>query len=393
MSKYISKRALSLPMGGGLYEVFQKALELEKSGKHIIHMEIGRPDFDSPVVAKNAAIKALEDGFVHYTPMAGIDELKEAIACRYKRERNMDVDVNSEIIVTAGACEALLAVMMSVLNDGDEILIPSPYFTGYTDEVLLSGGKLIEIPLKLENNFSIDLKDLENAITNRTRAILVNSPHNPTGTILNRETLKQISEIAIKNDILVISDECYDAFVFDGDHVSIADLDNMRERTIIINSTSKVFSMTGWRVGYAIGPAEIIKHAGNIHKNMSTCATSFAQVGAAKAFNSCHEYTLQMVEEFKRRKYLIVRHLDEIKGLRYVKPDGAFYVFASVTDLGMTSVEFCDYILNEAGVALVPGEAFGDYGKGFIRIAYACSYEDIEEAMTKIKKAVKKLQQ
>lgn len=393
MNRFLSKRVKSLPEGGGLYEIFQKALDLEKKGKRIIHMEIGRPDFDSPVKAKEAAIKALNEGFVHYTPMSGIDGLKKAISYKYKKERNMDIDINDELTVTAGACEALLAVMMSVLEEDDEILIPSPYFTGYTDEVILTGAKLVEIPLRIENGFLIDEKDIEKAITKKTKAILINSPHNPTGVVFNRNTLEKIAQIAIKHDLLVISDECYDAFVFEGKHISIADIDNMRERTVIINSTSKVFSMTGWRIGYAIGPKDIIKHINNVHKNMSTCATSFAQVGAAEAFRSGESFTLDMVKEFKKRRDLVVKHLDGIKGLEYVKPAGAFYVFASIKNLNMSSTEFCNYILDEACVALVPGDAFGEYGKGFIRIAYACSYSDIEQAMVKIKEAVERLHQ
>lgn len=391
MSRFVSERIKRLPTGGGLYEIFQKALDLEKQGHNIIHMEIGRPDFDSPVKAKEAAIKALNEGFVHYTPMSGIDELKKAIIDKYKKDRNMDIDINNELTVAAGACEALLAVMMSVLNEDDEILIPSPYFTGYTDEVLLSGAKLVEIPLRMENRFLIDPEDIKKAITEKTKAILINSPHNPTGAVFDRSILEKIAEIAIKYDLLVISDECYDAFVFEGNHVSIADIDNMRERTVIINSASKVFSMTGWRVGYAIGPKDIINNINTIHKNMSTCATSFAQVGAAEAFRSGESFTLNMVEEFKKRRDLVVKYLDEIEELEYVEPSGAFYVFISIKNLNMSSSKFCKYILDEAGVALVPGDAFGEYGKGFIRLAYSCSYSDIEQAMIKIKEAVKKL--
>ena len=387
----LNERMKNISMSGGLYEVFQKALDLEKSGKHIIHMEIGRPDFDTPDNAKNATIEALRNGFVHYTPMAGIDELRYAISDKEKRCNGIDANPNSEIMVTAGACETLISIMLTILNPGDEIIIPSPYFSAYEDMAAITGVKIVEVPLRMENDFRLKVEDLEGKITQKTKAILVNTPHNPTGAVLEYEDLQEIAKIAKKKDLLVISDETYDQFLFAGRHISISILDGMKERTIVVNSASKTFSMTGWRIGYAIGPSEIIKYLNKAHQNMSTCATSFAQVGAAKAYRDGSESVSKMVCEFKRRRDLIISYLEQIKKIEYVVPKGAFYIFPSIKNFDMSGADFCNYILEEAGVAIVPGEAFGDYGKGFVRFAYTCSYEDIDTAMKRFQKAIEKL--
>lgn len=388
---WLNDKMMQMHMSGGLYEIFQKALDLEKEGRRIIHMEIGRPDFDSPLIAKKAAMKALEEGFVHYTSMAGIEELRKSIAEKEKRENGIDADPNSEIMVTAGACETLLSIMMTVLNPGDEILIPSPYFPAYLDQAILSDAKLVEVPLRIENEFRLKVEDIERKITPKTKILLINTPHNPTGAMLEREDLEKIAELAKEKNLLVISDETYDQFVFEGEHVSISTLPGMKERTIVVNSASKTFSMTGWRIGYAIGPKEIIKYLTKTHQNMSTCATSFAQVGASEAYKNGRDSVEKMVNEFHKRRDLIVRYLDQIEGIEYIKPKGAFYVFFSIEKFGISATEYCNYILEEAGVAIVPGDAFGEYGRNFVRIAYACSYEEIEIAMERMKEATEKL--
>ncbi len=389
--QFVNDRMKEIPVSGGLYEIFQQALALEKSGKTIIHMEIGRPDFDTPEVAKQAAIKALGDGFVHYTEMAGIDELRYAIAEKEKRCSGIDINPDTEIIVTAGACEALFSIMIALLNPGDEIIIPSPYFSAYKDMAIISGIKIVEVPLKIENDFRLKVADVEEKITPKTKAVLVNTPHNPTGAILEYEDLKAIAELVKKHDLLMISDETYDQFLFEGRHISISTFEGMKERTIIINSASKSYSMTGWRIGYAIGPREIITSLNRAHQNMSTCATSFAQVGAAHAYRSGTECIKPMVNEFKRRRDLIVHYLSQIKEIEYVVPKGAFYIFPKLRNLNISSADFCKYILEEAGIAIVPGECFGEYGTGFFRMAYACSYENVELAMKRFKAAVEKL--
>ena len=387
----ITNRLQAFNFEGGLYDVFQKALELEAQGKKIIHMEIGKPDFDSPVAAKEEVKDALDKGIVHYTPMAGIPELRQAIAGKVKRDNGIDADPKSEIMVTAGACEAISAIMLTLLNPGDEILIPSPFFPAYSEQAIIVGANLVPVPLRMENEFRLQVEDIEERITPRTKILLINTPNNPTGAILELDDLQKIAKLAQERDLIVISDECYDEFVFEGKHISIATLPGMKERTITINSASKAFSMTGWRVAYAIGPSPIIKYATKVHQNLSTCATSFAQVGAVEAYNNGKEFTKGMVSEFKRRRELICDYLSQMKGIEFVVPKGAFYVFPSIKNLCMDEMNFCNYILEEAGVAIVPGNSFGEYGKGFVRMCYACSYEQIEEAMQKMKAAIEKL--
>jgi len=389
--KLVNERLKNIEMTGGLYDIFQKSLKMEAEGKKIYHMEIGKPDFDSPIEAKEACIKALNDGFVHYTEMSGIYDLRTAIAQKELMDNNIKADPNTEIIVTAGACEALLSIMMGILDPDDEIIIPSPYFSAYNDMAVISGVKIIQVPLKFENGFSLDVNDIKEKLTDKTKAILINTPNNPTGAVLGIEDLKKVAELAVKEDLLVISDETYDQFLFEGSHVSISNLDGMKERTIIINSTSKAFSMTGWRVGYAIGPAHLIKYLNKVHQNMSTCATSFVQCGAAYAFRNCKQFTLDMVKEFKQRRDIVVDGLSKIERIQFVVPKGAFYIFPRIKDLNITSVDFCTRLLDETGIAGVPGNAFGDSGEGFMRLAYARSQEELSESMQILKEFVDKL--
>jgi len=389
--KVINESMKNIEMSGGLYEIFQKSLKMEQQGRKIYHMEIGKPDFDSPKNAKNATIKALNEGFVHYTAMSGIDELRQAIAEKEYRENNIVADPNNEIMVTAGACEALISIMLSILDPGDELIIPSPYFSAYNDMAIISGIKIVEVPLKFENAFVLDVNDISDKITNKTKAILINTPNNPTGAIIELEDLEKIAKLSIEKDLLVISDETYDQFLFEGKHVSISTLDGMKERTIVINSTSKTFSMTGWRIGYAVGPAHLIQYLNKVHQNMSTCASSFAQVGAAYAFKHEKSFTGNMVEEFHKRRDIVIDGLSKIDKIQFVVPKGAFYIFPRIKDLNMSSLEFCNRLLDETGIAVVPGNAFGDSGEGFIRIAYAQSQEQLKEAMVILKEFVEKL--
>jgi len=389
--KVVNERMKNIEMSGGLYEIFQKSLKMEQQGRKIYHMEIGKPDFDSPKDAKNATIKALNEGFVHYTAMAGIDELRQAIAEKEYRENKIVADPNNEIMVTAGACEALISIMLSILDPGDELIIPSPYFSAYNDMAIISGIKIVEVPLKFENGFVLNVNDISDKITNKTKAILINTPNNPTGSIVELEDLEKIAKLSIEKDLLVISDETYDQFLFEGKHVSISTLDGMKERTIVINSTSKTFSMTGWRIGYAIGPAHLIQYLNKVHQNMSTCASSFVQVGAAYAFKHEKSFTQNMVEEFHKRRDVVIDGLSKIDKIQFVVPKGAFYIFPRIKDLNMSSIEFCNRLLDETGIAVVPGNAFGDSGEGFIRIAYAQSQEQLKEAMVILKDFVEKL--
>lgn len=385
MMQMLNDHMKAMDMSGGLYEIFQKALEMEANGESIIHMEIGKPDYDSPQLAKDAAISALNDGFVHYTAMAGIPQLREAIRQKEQRDNGIDFDPASEIIVTAGACEAIMAFMLTALNPGDEIIIPGPYFSAYTDAAQIAGVSIKEVPLRFENEFELKADDVIAAFSEKTKAILINTPHNPTGAVTGAEELKKIAAFAIEKDVFVVSDETYDQFLFDGKHVSISTFPGMKERTVIINSTSKTFSMTGWRVGYAIGPKELMRYMNKVHQNMSTCATSFVQVGAAEAFLNGKSFTRSMVEEFRVRRDLVANGLAKIRGIDFVMPKGAFYILPRIEKLGIPAAEFCTRLLEETGVATVPGTAFGKAGEGFIRLSYACSREQIIEAMKRMK--------
>lgn len=385
-----NKRLEAIPFGG-LYEIYAKANKLESQGKRIIHMEIGRPDFDSPSFAKEAVKKALDNQEVHYTDINGIEALRKAICEKEERRCGLKYSYNSEITVTAGAAEAIGVIMATMMDFDDEIISPSPYFSAYKEQALIAGVKLVEVPVLMAENWELNVEEIEKRITPRTKMLLINSPNNPAGYVLNKENLEKIAALAKKRDLIVISDECYDEFIYGEKHVSISTLDGMRDRTLVVKSTSKSFSMTGWRIGYVLGPENAIKYINKVHQNFSTCATSFAQWGAVEAFKYGDSFIDNMVKEFERRGNYLYEAFKTIDGLKMVKPKGAFYAFPDITSFGMSETDFCNYLMEEAGVVGVPGTSFGDYGKGHIRLAYCRSYEDIVEACEKIKVALSKL--
>ncbi|WMJ77192.1 MULTISPECIES: pyridoxal phosphate-dependent aminotransferase [unclassified Sedimentibacter] len=376
---------------GGLYEIFAKANRLEEQGKRIIHMEIGRPDFDSPDFAKEAVKLALDKGQVHYTDINGIEPLRKAIIEKEERRFGLKYDYETEISVTSGAAEAIGVIMLTMMNPGDEIICPSPYFSAYKEQAIIAGVKLVEVPVLMSENWELNVDRIKDRITPKTKMLLINSPNNPAGYVLNKENLEKIADLAKANDLIVISDECYDEFIYGEKHVSISTLEDMRDRTLVVKSTSKSFSMTGWRIGYVLGSANAIKYINKVHQNFSTCATAFAQWGAVEAFKNGDEFIDSMVKEFKRRGDYLYEAFTKIDGLKMIKPKGAFYAFPDITSFGMSEKDFCNYLMEEAGVVGVPGTSFGDYGKGHVRLAYCRSYEDIIEACDKIKTALGKL--
>lgn len=382
-------RMKSIPLEGGIMEIVSKAAELEKKGRSIIHMEIGRPDFDSPECAKKAVIEALQAGDVHYTDINGTRALREAIARKYQKENRLDVNPDTQVIVTAGASEALVITFLSVLEAGDEVIIPSPFFPAYTDQVALADGRVRPVPCRMENEFRLQVQDIRDAITDKTRILLINSPNNPTGAVLSREDLEEIAQLAREKDLLVISDECYEKFLYEGEHISIATLPGMAERTVTIGTASKTWSMTGWRIGWAIVPPEMKRYASKCHQNLTTCVTSFAQAGVARAIDEADADVEAMIREYRRRRDLVMSYLGRMEGIEAVTPHGAFYVFPCIRKLGMSSFEFCSYLLEEAGVSTVPGDSF--LAEGFFRIAYCRSYAEVEEGMKRMEKAVAKL--
>lgn len=374
----------------GIRDILAKADALAREGKNVIHMEIGRPDFDSPVVAKKAAISALDRGQVHYTDMAGSLELLEAIADKYGREFGFKLDPLSEIVVSSGAVEALMSAFMTILSAGDEVIVPSPFFPIYDDQIQMAGGTLVNVPCSMKNDFRPQPEDIEAVVTPHTRAILINSPNNPTGATSTRAELEGIARIAQKHDLFVISDECYEKFAYDPEtpHVCMATLPGMRERTITVSASSKTFSMTGWRIGWLIIPAPIRPYIMKAHQGIATCSNSFAQAGVAAALRECRKEVDEMIAEYKARRDLMVDALNAIDGIDVPRPNGAFYVFPSIKGTGIKSYDFALGLLESKGVATVPGQPFGA-PDGFLRMTYCRPQEEIREAMKRVAEFVK----
>lgn len=386
MDKYLAQRVKPKVKLKGLFEIYALALEQERAGKRIIHMEIGRPDFDTPKRIKDSAIRALEAGDVHYTEPRGQLGLRQAIAKSAKQTVGNDYDPLTEVLVTIGASEALDLIWRAFLEEDEEVLIPSPYYGAYTFQLDYSDKRYITVPILNERgDVKYDMEVFKEKLTPKTKMILINSPNNPTGYVMSDEEIQAVADFAEEHDLIVISDECYDRYVFEGEFKSIAALPGMRERTLIVNSTSKAYSMTGWRVGFILGNPVFIEALMRIHAQTSVCPTSFAQAGAATAYGEEFEEVPLMMEEFKKRKEYIAAFLKTIPGISYVEPKGAFYVFMNVSSLGMEGGDFCEKLIEEQGVTLSPGNNFGLEWGDYVRISYACSMEDIVEAMNKIK--------
>jgi aminotransferase len=376
----------------GIRKVFQAAVEMERQGRDVIHLEIGRPDFDTPGHIKEAAKQALDQGFVHYTSNYGIPELRAAIADKLALENGIRVDPETEIIVTAGSNEAVLLACLSFLEPGDEVLIPDPVWPHYFHCVELAGASAVHVPLNEESGFCVSPDDLGRAVTSRAKMVLLTTPHNPTGAMLDEGTLKAIAQIARQHNLLVVSDEIYEKITYDGvSHHSMGALADMAERTITINGFSKAYSMTGWRVGYVAARKALVDAMIRVHQYSVTCANSFAQKGAVAAVRGPQECLQTMVREFDRRRKALVEGLRGIPGITCAMPQGAFYAFPSVQRLGVPSGTLAFYLLREAGVAVVPGSAFGMFGEGYLRVAYANSLENVQQAVARIGDALRRL--
>lgn len=368
-------------------KIVEEVTRRESQGEKIIHLEIGRPDFDTPSHIKEAAKTAISEGKVHYTSNYGIPELRNAIAAKLKQDNGLTHDPLDEIIVTVGATEGIFLSMMALLDPGDEVLIPNPSFPCYAQCANMIEALPILVPLKQENDFEPIIEDFKSRITSRTKMIVLNTPHNPTGAIFSREALTQIAQLAIENDLFVLSDEIYEKNIYDGyEHFSIASLPGMRERTITLNGFSKSHCMTGWRLGYVASAREVIGGLIRIHQYATVCATSFAQHGAVAALTGSQEEVEKMGAEFSRRRVMMVDRLQKMPGLSVFKPKGAFYIFINIEKLGMPSQELGTYLLDEAAIAVVP------WGDKHIRISYANSYENLEKAMDNMEAALKKLE-
>lgn len=385
MNKFFSEKVNNIPKQKGLFEIYAIASQKERDGERVIHMEIGRPDFDTPERIKTAAIKALDKGIVHYTELSGLYDLKKAICDREKIKHGLEFDPMKEIVVTAGASEGLYCIWTAFLNQDDEIMIPSPYYSSYLHQLTYTGTNLVKVPIMKDGKIKFDIEEFRSRLTENTKMILINSPNNPTGYIMSEEDLEVVSTFAIENDLIVVSDECYDSFVFEGKFRSVATLPGMKERTLIVNSASKTFSMTGWRIGYVLGNASFIQEIAKIHSHITVCATSFAQMGSIEAYKNVFQEVEDMVGEFKRRRDYVAKFLRTVDKISFIEPEGAFYVFMNVGKLGMTGVEFCERLLKEKGIALAPGSSFGSEWEDYVRLAYTCSMDDIIESMDLMK--------
>ena len=387
----LAKRMNSIPFSG-IRKVFEEVTRREKKGEKIIHLEMGRPDFDTPDHIKKEGKKAIDEGKVHYTSNYGIPELREAIAEKLRRENGLSYDPGTEIIVTVGTNEAVFIAMMALLNPGEEVLIPDPCWLHYFYCAQMAGAVPVSVPLKEENGFNPQIDDFRSRLTSKTRMIVINTPNNPTGAVFDQRILEEIAKLARDRDLFVLSDEIYEKMVYDeACHLSIGSFPGMKERTVTINGFSKIFAMTGWRLGYAAAEKALISGLIRIHQYTTTCATTFAQWGGVEALTGSQVEAERMVQEFERRRNLVYEALKEMPGIRVLKPKGAFYMFPHISAIGMTPEALCDYMLDEAKIALVPGTTFGEYGNEFIRISYANSYENLKMAMDQMGKALRKL--
>lgn len=375
----------------GIRKVNEKALAMERAGEKVIHFELGRPDFDTPEYIKKAACEALAEGKVHYTSNYGTMELRQAIADKLSRENHVDYKP-SEVLVTVGLSEAVFAVLAAILNEGDEILVPDPVWLNYMNVPNLLGAVPVTYSLKEETGFQIDFDEIRAKITPKTRAVVIVTPNNPTGGVLTEEVLKELADIAVSNDLMVLADEVYERLIYDGEkHVSIASLPGMKERTFTLNGMSKAYAMDGWRLGYVAAPESYIVTMNKFHQHNTTCAPSFVQAAAAAALTEEGDEVNEMVKEYKRRRDCAVKAINEIPGLSCRCPKGAFYLFINCKALNRSCEELADYFLEEAKIALVPGNVFGPGGEGYLRMSFANSYENVEEGCRCLKEAVEKL--
>jgi len=373
------------------FEVLAKAKALEKEGREIIHLEIGEPDFDTPNNIKEAAIRAMKSGYTHYVPAAGIPELRTAIAEYLSKSRGISVDPE-EVVVTPGAKPIIFFSILACVEPGDEVLYPNPGFPIYESMINFVGAKPVPMPLKEENDFRIDNEDTVDKINKKTKMIILNSPGNPAGGVLSKDNLEAIADrIKNRDDVFVLSDEVYCQIIYEGKHESIASLPGMKEQTILMDGFSKTYAMTGWRIGYAAMRKDLAQKVTQLMINSNSCTCAFTQMAGVEALRGPQDASKKMVEEFRRRREVIVSGLNKIKGITCKKPRGAFYVFPNAKNLGIESKKLSDFVLQRAGVAVLSGTAFGAYGEGYLRLSFANSVENIQKALQRISEALKEL--
>lgn len=370
----------------------RRFFSLAQGMRDVISLTLGEPDFTPPKYALDAGSRAAEEGGTHYAPTNGISELREAISEKTRRDYGLHYDAESEVLITAGGTEAIFLSLMGLVNPGDEVLILNPSFVLYEPSVRLAGGVPIHVPLLEKNEFKPSIEDVISRITDKSRVIILNFPNNPTGTVLSYNELAALAKVAKERDLVVISDEVYEKIIYDdAKHNCLATFPGMRERTLVVNSFSKTYAMTGLRVGYICGPKDLISSAWLVHQYTVACVNSLAQHVAIAALTGPQDFIKIMVEEFDRRRLLVNRRLTEIEDINCLLPKGAFYVFPNIEAFGMSSEDFAQFLLKNGRVTVVPGSAFGSYGEGHIRISYAAAYRQLEEAFNRMEKAIKRL--
>ena len=369
------------------FEVLARAKALEAQGREILHFEIGEPDFDTPTHIKEAAIQALHDGYTHYGPTPGLPVLREAIAEVVSKSRGIPVSPE-EVIVTPGAKPIMFFTLLAYAQAGDEVIYPNPSFPIYESMINFAGATPVPIPLLESNGFSFDMERFEASLSPRTKLIILNSPGNPTGGVIPTPDLQRIAAVARERGVLVLSDEIYGGMQYTGTAASIAALPGMRDLTIILDGFSKLYAMTGWRLGFAVANRGVIEHFTKLMANSASCTASFVQMAGVAALRGPQEASQRMVAEFRRRRELIVTGMNQIGGLRCATPQGAFYVFPNIRGVQRPSAEVASRLLNEAGIACLAGTAFGAYGEGYLRFSYASSEENIRKMLIVLEKSI-----
>jgi aminotransferase len=383
-----SIKAQRIPYSG-IRTVFDRAKKLEEEGKTIIHLEIGRPDFDTPAHIVEAAVEALRAGKHHYSQNAGIPELRQAITDKYAKEYRLQYNPETDVVVTNGVAEGVYVAIHALLDPGDQILIPDPRWVNYDVDAISNDVEPVDYTLYEDRNFQPDPDEIADKITPKTRMILLASPSNPTGGVNSLDVVEKIAQLVKEHNLMVLSDEIYEKIIYPpAEHVSIATLEGMKERTLILNGLSKFYSMTGWRLGYVLGDEKYLNPILRYHQYMVTSTNTFAQWGAVTALRGDQEPAYAMVEEFRRRRDYIYEAINQIPGFSPVEPQGAFYLFPSIKETGMDGFQMSNFLLEKAGAATVPGECFGKNGAGHIRISYANSLKNLKKAVVNIRESL-----
>jgi aminotransferase len=384
--KELSKVTQNYPASG-----IRKMFELAGKYDNVISLTVGEPAFDTPANIKNAAKMSLDNNNTHYVSNAGIPELRKAIAEKYNRLIGEHY-THDNVMVAIGGMEAIFLALLATVNPGDEVLIPDPGYPNYEGQTVILGAKAVKVPIYEKHSFNIQAKDIENAITEKTKVLILNSPSNPLGSVLSRDDLAEIAEVVKKYDLFVISDEVYEEIIFDGHrHHSISQFPEIRENVLVINSLSKTYAMTGWRIGYVVGCQKIIGSMPKIQEGIASCVSHFIQDAAVEAIENSGESVKYMQEEYSRKRDIVIEEINGIKGLEYKGSPGSFYAFVNIKSSGMTSQEFAERLVVQEQVLVVPGSAFGSMGEGYVRIVFAGSDNDLREAFKRINRFMESL--